>query len=143
MADIPEDAFVMINAVSRSLRTVVDRRLTAHGVYVGQQSILACLWDKDGLTPGQLARRLSLETPTVTRTVQRMEASGLVRRADDESDGRLVRVWLTNHGHSLRQIVPRTLAQVRREVFAELSVKDQTVLAELLSRIKVPSAAAE
>ena len=138
MGDAPEDAFALINSVSRGVRTAVERRLLErHGVYAGQHSILACLWEHDGLTPGQLARRLALETPTVTRTLQRMETNELVRRGGDEFDRRLVRVWLTPHGRALKRVVPRTVAQVRAEVFADLSVRDQTVLAQLLSRLRV------
>jgi DNA-binding MarR family transcriptional regulator len=139
MADSPDDAFTLISAVSRTLKTAVERRLVEHGVYAGQHTILGCLWEQDGLTPGQLARRLGLETPTITRTVQRMAAAGLVTRCGDDTDRRLVRVWLTPKGHSLRRVIPRILNQVRSEVFAELTVRDQATLAQLLSRVRVPA----
>lgn len=136
MADSPDDAFTMISSVSRTLKTAVERRLIEHGVYAGQHTILGCLWDQDGLTPGQLARRLGLETPTVTRTVQRMSAAGLVTRAGDDTDRRLVRVWLTPKGQQLRRVIPRILNQVRSEVFSDLTVRDQATLAQLLSRVR-------
>lgn len=138
MADAPEDAFTLIGAVSRNLKTAVERRLLEHGVYAGQHTILGCLWEQDGLTPGQLARRLGLETPTVTRTVQRMSAAGLVMRCGDDTDRRLVRVYLTPKGRSLRRIIPRILNQVRSEVFSDLTIRDQATLAQLLSRVRQP-----
>src|SRR5579875_3644948 len=133
MPDAPEDAFTLISAVSRNLKTAVERRLLEHGVYAGQHTILGCLWEQDGLTPGQLARRLGLETPTVTRTVRRMSAAGLVTRCGDDTDRRLVRVYLTPKGRSLRRIIPRILNQVRSEVFSDLTIRDQATLAQLLS----------
>jgi DNA-binding MarR family transcriptional regulator len=136
VADSSDDAFTMISSVSRTLKTAVERRLIEHGVYAGQHTILGCLWDQDGLTPGQLARRLGLETPTVTRTVQRMSAAGLVTRCGDDTDRRLVRVWLTPKGNSLRRIIPRILNQVRSEVFSDLTLRDQATLAQLLSRVR-------
>lgn len=120
------------------MKTLVERRLIEHGVYAGQHLILGCLWDQDGLTPGQLARRIGLETPTVTRAVQRMESHELVLRSNDDTDRRLVRVWLTPRGSALRRVVPRVLAQVRKEVFADLTVREQTLLAQLLDRVRVP-----
>lgn len=138
MPDAPEDAFTLIGAVSRNLKTAVERRLLEHGVYAGQHAILGCLWEQDGLTPGQLARRLGLETPTVTRTVQRMSAAGLVTRCGDDTDRRLVRVYLTPKGRSLRRIIPRILNQVRSEVFSDLTIRDQATLAQLLSRVRQP-----
>src|SRR6202042_2220686 len=47
-----------------------------HGVHEGQQFILRLLWAEDGQTPGEIARRLGLATPTVTRAATRMEAGG-------------------------------------------------------------------
>lgn len=139
MAEPPDDAFTLIGAVSRTVKNAVERRLIEHGVYAGQHTILGCLWEQDGLTPGQLARRLGLETPTITRTVQRMAAAGLVVRAGDDTDRRLVRVWLTPKGHALRRVIPRILNQVRAEVFSDLTVRDQATLAQLLSRVRLPS----
>lgn len=140
MAEALEDPLALIGAVSRSLKTAVERRLIEHGVYAGQHAVLACLWEQDGLTPGQLARRIGLETPTVTRTIQRMAANNLVRRATDDADRRLVRVWLTPRGNTLRRVIPRVLAQVRAEVFADLSHRDQLLLTQLLGRVRVPHA---
>jgi len=138
VADSPDDAFTLISAVSRTLKTTVERRLIEHGVYAGQHTILGCLWEHDGLTPGQLARRLGLETPTITRTVQRMAAAGLVSRRGDDTDKRLVRVWLTPKGSALRRVIPRILNQVRSEVFCDLTRHDQATLAQLLSRVRQP-----
>jgi MarR family transcriptional regulator, organic hydroperoxide resistance regulator len=137
MVDGHDDPFSLIGAVARSLKTTVERRLLEHGVYAGQHVILMCLWDQDGLTPGQLARRIGLETATITRTVQRMEGSDLVDRRGDDTDRRMVRVWLTPRGKALRAVIPRMLAQIRAEVFADLSVRDQALLSQLLSRVRV------
>lgn len=137
MAESREDAFALISAVSRSLRTLVDRRLNRYGVHAGQHVILACLWEQDGLTPGQLARRIGLETPTVTRAVQRMSAAGLVERRGDLTDGRLVRVWLTTRGKQLRRVIPRVLRDLRGEAFADLSVREQALLSQLLSKVRI------
>jgi DNA-binding MarR family transcriptional regulator len=66
-----------------------------------------------------------------------MEASDLVDRRGDDTDRRMVRVWLTPRGKALRAVIPRMLAQIRAEVFADLSVRDQALLSQLLSRVRV------
>jgi MarR family transcriptional regulator, organic hydroperoxide resistance regulator len=67
--------------------------------------ILRCLWAQDGLTPGEIAKRLGLATPTVTRATARMEAAGLLRREAHPGDRRLVRLMLTERGRSLEGVI--------------------------------------
>src|SRR5258707_2045120 len=67
-----------------------------HGVHEGQQYVLRCLWQEDGLSPGEVARRLGLATPTVTRATTRMEAAGLLRREPHPQDRRMVRLVLND-----------------------------------------------
>jgi DNA-binding MarR family transcriptional regulator len=49
-------------------------------------ALLEVLWETDGLTPGELAERLHVATPTIVKSETRMEASGLLTRRRDETD---------------------------------------------------------
>jgi len=59
-------------------REAADDAMRRHGVRVGQNLLLEVLWGTDGLTPGDLADRLHVATPTVVKSANRMEASGLL-----------------------------------------------------------------
>ncbi len=120
---------------SRVARERTDRVLAEHGVRVGQQIVLEALWREDGLTPGELARRIGVETPTVVRGVGRMEAAGLVVRRDDPRDGRLVRVYLTDRGRELEGIIPQAENTLIEGVFSGFSTKEREQLTRLLSRV--------
>ena len=120
---------------SRVARERTDRVLAEHGVRVGQQIVLEALWREDGLTPGELARRIGVETPTVVRGVGRMETAGLVVRRDDPRDGRLVRVYLTDRGRELEGIIPQAEDTVIEEAFSGFSTKEREQLTRLLSRV--------
>ena len=120
---------------SRVTRERTDRVLAGHGVRVGQQIVLEALWREDGLTPGELARRIGVETPTVVRGVGRMEAAGLVVRRDDPRDGRLVRVYLTDRGRELEKVIPQAEDTLIEEALSGFSIKERYQLTRLLSRI--------
>ncbi len=120
---------------SRVARERTDRVLAEHGVRVGQQIVLEALWREDGLTPGELARRIGVETPTVVRGVGRMEAAGLVVRRDDPRDGRLVRVYLTDRGRELEGIIPQAENTLIEGAFSGFSTKEREQLTRLLSRV--------
>ena len=131
-----EDLFLWrISLVSRRLKSEAQRRLTAHGVHSGQQFILGCLWDRDGITPGEIASIINVEAPTVTRAVQRMTTSGLVRVDADAEDGRRVRVWLTDEGERLRDVVPAITHRLEEDALSELSAEERVALYDMLDRV--------
>ena len=106
-----------------------------HGVYEGQQFVLRLLWREDGLTPGHIARRLGLATPTVTRAATRMEAAGLLRREPHPSDGRLVRLVLTPRGRELEQVVGPEMRALTEQTLAGLSTGERAELIRALRRV--------
>lgn len=126
----------LLASLSRAMKSRVDAALSEHGVRVGQQMVLEELWREDGLAPGQLAKRIGVETPTVTRAVQRMEAADLVRREPDREDARLVRVYLTERGKKLEGVVPEIMWQVREEALNGFSEEEKAQLQRLMERIR-------
>ncbi|WP_036504104.1 MarR family winged helix-turn-helix transcriptional regulator [Nocardia aobensis] len=107
-----------------------------HGVYEGQQFILRQLWQEDGLTPGQVAKRLGLATPTVTRATTRMEAAGLVRREPHPTDRRLVRLHLTARGRDLEHEIEAESARLTERALISFSAAERAALFRALRRIE-------
>ena len=107
-----------------------------HGVHEGQQFVLRCLWEDDGLSPGEVARRLGLATPTVTRAATRMEASGLLRREPHPTDRRLVRLVLTAKGRALEDAIGREMRQLNDRALAGLTRTQRTTLMHALEAIQ-------
>lgn len=114
----------------------MDAALSEHGVRVGQHFVLEQLWREDGLTPGELAKRIGVETPTVTRAVQRMEAADLAKREPDLEDARLVRVRLTQRGKELEGVVPRIMEQVWDEALEGFSEEERARLRQMMERVR-------
>ena len=56
---------------SKLARAAADEAMSQHGVRVGQNLLLEVLWETDGLTPGELAARLQVATPTVVKSANR------------------------------------------------------------------------
>jgi MarR family transcriptional regulator, organic hydroperoxide resistance regulator len=119
-------------AAKHALSAVTAAAFSRHGVHEGQQFILRCLWTQDGLTPGEIARRLGLATPTVTRAATRMEAAGLLRREPHPGDRRLVRLLLTERGRSLEEVIAaETEALTERALASFDPAERETVVAAL------------
>lgn len=107
-----------------------------HGVHAGQQFILRELWREDGLAPGQIAKRLDLATPTVTKMTHRMEAAGLVERRPHPTDRRLVRIHLTDRGRELQEVIGQEMDGVTERALRSLDVEERRVLVRLLDEVR-------
>lgn len=120
----------------------VEQALSRHGVRAGQQFVLRCLWEEDGLTPGAIAARLNLATPTVTRTATRLEAAGLVVRRPHDRDARLVRLCLTERGRELEAVVGAELRELGERALGALDEGERETLVRLLDEVRANLAGA-
>lgn len=85
---------------------------------------------------GELHRHVLLSQPALSRLVDRLAERGLVRRAADPSDGRGVRLALTDAGAELqRRVGGRHAVDVARAVAGELSETEMLQLEALCRKL--------
>lgn len=97
---------------SRLLTQAYHPLLSERGLTYPQYLVLLVLWEKDAQPVNDIAKRLLLETNTVTPLLQRMEKEGILTRRKGEKDARQMIVSLTEKGKELQQAlaaVPRTV----------------------------------
>ena len=77
---------LLIARVALIHRTRVSEYLSEHNLYVGQEMLLKCLWNQDGLSQKEIADLMGIQAATATRMVIRMERSGFVERKAEPED---------------------------------------------------------
>jgi MarR family transcriptional regulator for hemolysin len=125
----------LFTRASKLMRGAADEAMSRHGVRVGQNLLLEVLWEADGLTPGELAQRLQVSTPTVVKSATRMEATGLMVRRRDQADRRLVRLYLTDRGHSVQTDIEEARNELERRATASLTDGERRHLISALRKI--------
>ncbi|HWQ10660.1 MAG TPA: MarR family transcriptional regulator [Holophaga sp.] len=105
------------------------------GITHGQPRILHHLADHDGCAQKDLSRQFDLEPATVTNILALMEANGLVRRASDPEDRRVLRVFITPKGQQAHARVEEVFAGLEEEALKGFSGQDRRALLELLGRL--------
>jgi len=88
---------------SRLITQAYTPLLNTLGITYPQYLVLMVLWEKDNQPVNDIARRLLLETNTVTPLLQRMEKLGIVSRQKGEQDKRQQIVSLTPKGKALEE----------------------------------------
>ena len=118
--------------LSRAHRNRAEELLSPLGLHTGQEMTLFLLWEEEGQTHSQLAERMCVEPPTASKMLQRMEADGLLVRRTDPDDARVSRVYLTEHGRSLKQPVLDAWNRLEEETLKGLTETEQALLRRLL-----------
>jgi DNA-binding MarR family transcriptional regulator len=120
---------------TKAIRAAADAALRRHGLRLGQDHLLAALWEQDGRTPGEIAAATNVTTPAVTKVAARMSEAGLLTRRRDERDNRLVRFWLTDAGRALREPVEAERRLLEEKITADLTAAERKHLMSALAKI--------
>jgi MarR family transcriptional regulator, organic hydroperoxide resistance regulator len=135
-SQLPADFQTAFWSAKHALAHASATAFARHGVHEGQQFVLRCLWRDDGLSPGEVARRLGLATPTVTRATARMAAAGLLRREPHPDDRRMVRLWLTDRGKALEEVIDAEISQLTERALASFTEAERGALVSFLDQIR-------
>jgi MarR family transcriptional regulator, organic hydroperoxide resistance regulator len=120
---------------NKAVRAAADAALRRHGLRLGQDHLLAALWEQDGRTPGEIAAATNVTTPAVTKLAGRMAEAGLLRRRRDELDNRLVRLWLTDAGRALRAPVEAERRLLEEKITRDLTATERECLMSALAKM--------
>lgn len=111
---------------SRLLSQAYHPLLSKHGLTYPQYLVLLVLWEKDAQPVNDIAKRLYLETNTVTPLLQRMEREGIVTREKSKEDARQMIVKLARKGEELQEKLAEVPFKVGSAVLCD-SVTPETV----------------
>jgi len=125
----------VVNHVARLFARALDKRLARHGVALGQFAPLLILWEQEGITQSEVARRLDIEQPTMANTLRRMERDGLVVTSPDPHHRRQVLIHLSDKGRSLRAALTAEARNVNALAGAALDASELKALLGSLERM--------
>ena len=109
---------------SRLITQAYHPLLSKLGLTYPQYLVLLVLWEKDNLPVNDIARRLLLETNTITPLLQRMEKAELLVRKKGKTDARQIIVSLTRAGKKLKKRLSEVPQTVGRSVLCDCVTPD-------------------
>lgn len=106
------------------------------GLHPGQELLLLQLADGERRSQQQLVTDLGLDHSTVTKTLQRLERSGIVERCPAEADRRVMLVRLTEEGRARATAIAGMWRELEEATVASLSDEDRAHLRRLLGAVE-------
>jgi len=133
--DLDVEPLQVLSRLDRLAGVLGDRRaaiFARHGLRRHEFDVLAALrraGEPFELTAGELAARTYVTSGTMTSRLDGLTERGLVTRAADREDGRLVRVGLTAAGRQILDAAFEALLEAERELLTPLDAAGSAVLA--------------
>jgi DNA-binding MarR family transcriptional regulator len=134
--DAPDAMFALLGAAD-ALYQRLEGAMGEAGLSMAKYGVLQALAEAgEPLTLTELAAVQRCVRSNITQLVDRLEADGWVKRADDPADRRTIRASLTASGREKAAAGARALAVVQREVSSLVSAPDRAAVVRLLSALK-------
>lgn len=125
-------AIIRLARAHRALATQLMREV---GLRPDQGALMMHLWSVGPVRQTALAAHFGRDSAATTRTVQRLERSGHLRRRTDPSDRRATLVEPTPAGNALRGRVEQIWEQLERVITDDLGPEDSRQALDLLDRL--------
>jgi DNA-binding MarR family transcriptional regulator len=101
-----------------------------------QFSVLAFLWQQDGLTQTELSEKTQIDRTTLGGLIDRLEKTGMVQRRAHPHDRRAHLVYLTEKGKSQSSELSALATKVLDRFVDGLSHQDRHELARMLEILR-------
>lgn len=134
--DAPEDqVLVALRRIIRSI-DIHSRRLVKHYGLTGPQLVvLQEIAKHKEITPGRLARAVSLSQATISGILERLQKRGLILRRRSETDRRRIWVRPTREAMHMLETGPPVMQLSFVEAFKALQKWEQTMILSSLQRL--------
>jgi len=122
--------------VTTAYRNALERHLSVAGLHGGQVFVLFELWKQDGLRQVDIADRLNLSAPTITKILKGLAEINLITRSRERDDARSTRIFLTDKGRNIRSEVAEQWLELESEYLKGLTDTERLILPDLLGKLQ-------
>ncbi|MEI2418051.1 MarR family transcriptional regulator [Orrella sp. JC864] len=130
-----ESIGLLVKQVYQSITRMVDREMAPLDLTAMQWRPLLLIAKRQAETPAELARLAGVDTGAITRTLDRLESKGLLRRVRCQEDRRVVRLEITEAGLATCAQIPPVLARALDPHLRGFTVQEAETLSGLLRRM--------
>lgn len=131
----PDSLGWLLRRVVNSIGREVSSRIEAQDLTQAQWGPLFMIQTCRCSTAAGLARELNVDTGSMTRTLDRLEDKGFLRRERSTDDRRVVKLVLTDAGERVIANIPHVISAVLNDYLEGFTRAEHDQLFALLSRL--------
>ena len=125
-----------LSRITRKITRYYRDKISAFGLTHGQFFMLVAIFEEDSLLPSQLAEKTSLDRPTTTGLLDRLERDGWIDRQPDSKDRRALRIHLSPKAEQNRNSILSIFDEINSQFVNRYSKEDWQQLQSLLQKLE-------
>jgi DNA-binding MarR family transcriptional regulator len=128
-----EDCFMFLMAkVYQKAHSNFKKQLQQYDLTPMRHLVLEALWNEEGLTAGEIARRLALDNATLSGVIDRMGKTGWIVKQADPVDRRAMQIFLTPKAKEMKSPILEERRKANEESLSPLTLEEKVFLKRLL-----------
>ena len=112
------------------------KRLSIHGLTPVQNLILETLWEKGGLSAGEISKRLLLDNATLSGVLDRLAGTGWIEKQTDTNDRRFLRIFPTPKALEMKETLQEERSAANENILERFSIEEKVLLKRMLKTLQ-------
>jgi len=108
------------------------RRLQHYGLTPVQSLVLMTISEEEGLSAGDIGKRLVLDYATLSGVLDRLAEGGWIVKGTAEEDKRLLRIYLTPKAKEITEVILRERDALNEDILRPLKQEEKLLLKRML-----------
>ncbi|MEN6469375.1 MAG: MarR family transcriptional regulator [Smithella sp.] len=127
--------FILSKANQRVYATFKSQ-LQSYGMTPMQALVLNALYEEEGLSAGELGKRLVLDSATLSGVLDRMAEAGWIIKNSDKTDRRVLNIQLTEKSNQFRNEFLQETEKLNQKVLSPFNVEERLLLIRMLKDLR-------
>lgn len=133
LPDLLDDCFIFLVAkVYQKAHSNFKKQLQRYDLTPMRHLVLEALWNEEGLTAGEIARRLILDNATLSGVIERMAKTEWIVKQADPDDKRAMQIFLTSKAKEMKFAILEEREKANEESLSSLAPEEKMFLKRLL-----------
>ena len=108
------------------------RRLQDYGLTPVQSLVLMTIAEEEGLSAGNIGKRLVLDNATLSGVLDRLAEGGWIIKATADDDKRLLQIYLTPKANEMTGIIIKERDGLNEDILSPLKLEERLLLKRML-----------
>jgi DNA-binding MarR family transcriptional regulator len=108
------------------------RRLQDYGLTPVQSLVLMTISEEEGLSAGEIGKRLVLDNATLSGVLDRLAEGGWIVKATADDDKRLLQIYLTPKANEMTGIIIKERDGLNEDILSPLKLEERLLLKRML-----------